>query len=444
MPHSYLAYTRASPIGSSVIDALARTRAFLERASDCRGAFEVTLGDPARVPEAVVAAFPLGTWMREADWTWRATRHVPLPHATLETMVAALDAVGAASLSVRYRYALRNPAMGERLPYEPGDLEHPHDAIWSATVLALNATPSLTPTWLFPADQFTPDVVAVLDAAVATLGIALDAEWRLFTPRRGAKKVGIWRNVRFDRAGWVERDPATEQQLLAEIAANRDDDAARLVYADLLTERGDPRGMMIALEHQLARLPVDPRDVRRRKLEALLRKHDRMHGGMLRRVPGTLRGNLRRGFVEQVKAVRAREYLTHVEALRRAAPLVHELVIENQVSAADLRSLAASQSVIALAALHCTPDVDALRAITTPQAFPALRWLHLGRLRQANAAELLALLGTPAALPRLAALTVDLTGFDPAFLVDLGRAAATRRVPPTINADRSSEPADGR
>jgi uncharacterized protein (TIGR02996 family) len=39
-----------------------------------------------------------------------------------------------------------------------------------------------------------------------------------------------------------------EAQLRAEIAANPDDDAPRMVYADLLVERGDPRGELIHLQ----------------------------------------------------------------------------------------------------------------------------------------------------------------------------------------------------
>ena len=43
---------------------------------------------------------------------------------------------------------------------------------------------------------------------------------------------------------------------LAQIAANPDDDALRLVYADWLEERGDPRCELIRLEAEMAHLPA--------------------------------------------------------------------------------------------------------------------------------------------------------------------------------------------
>ena len=46
---------------------------------------------------------------------------------------------------------------------------------------------------------------------------------------------------------------AGETELLAEIYAAPDDDAPRLVYADWLQERGDPRGEFIALQLERAR-----------------------------------------------------------------------------------------------------------------------------------------------------------------------------------------------
>jgi uncharacterized protein (TIGR02996 family) len=45
----------------------------------------------------------------------------------------------------------------------------------------------------------------------------------------------------------------TEDKLLAEVYASPDDDAPRLVYADWLQERDDPRGEFIALQIARAR-----------------------------------------------------------------------------------------------------------------------------------------------------------------------------------------------
>ena len=50
-----------------------------------------------------------------------------------------------------------------------------------------------------------------------------------------------------------------EQRLLAAIVEAPDDDAPRLVYADWLQSRGDPRGEFIQLQCQLAATPDDDR-----------------------------------------------------------------------------------------------------------------------------------------------------------------------------------------
>ncbi len=59
----------------------------------------------------------------------------------------------------------------------------------------------------------------------------------------------------------------TERELLAAIIAHPDDDAARSVYADWLTERGDPRGEFITL--QLGKRTA----AQRARADALLAKH---------------------------------------------------------------------------------------------------------------------------------------------------------------------------
>jgi len=66
------------------------------------------------------------------------------------------------------------------------------------------------------------------------------------------------------------REQRTEEQLLAEIAENPDDDAPRLVYADLVAEKGDAaRAELINLQVRRAASggPADPRE------DKLLRKH---------------------------------------------------------------------------------------------------------------------------------------------------------------------------
>jgi uncharacterized protein (TIGR02996 family) len=65
------------------------------------------------------------------------------------------------------------------------------------------------------------------------------------------------------------------RELLDEVLAHPDDDVPRRVYADWLSERGDPRGELIAVQCELARR--DAKDPGRRELELreleLLRDH---------------------------------------------------------------------------------------------------------------------------------------------------------------------------
>jgi uncharacterized protein (TIGR02996 family) len=85
--------------------------------------------------------------------------------------------------------------------------------------------------------------------------------------------------------------PATEAQLLAAIYANPDDDGPRLVYADWLQERDDPRGEFIALQLQPA-----PDRAAQKRMRELAKQHQKVWLGPLAPVLG---GDLelRRGFV---------------------------------------------------------------------------------------------------------------------------------------------------
>src|SRR5437762_1999256 len=99
-----------------------------------------------------------------------------------------------------------------------------------------------------------------------------------------------------------------------------DDDSLRLIYADWLEERGDPRGEFIRLQYALAGMDAD--DPRRRPLEtrerALLKEHGELWAGPL---VGHLQGySFRRGFVEEV-ALSARSFLESGAELFHRAPV---------------------------------------------------------------------------------------------------------------------------
>lgn len=100
-----------------------------------------------------------------------------------------------------------------------------------------------------------------------------------------------------------------EEAFFQAILENPDDDTPRLVYADWLTDRGDPRGEFVHAQCLLARM--DEHDPQRPHLE--IRERDLLHRqqdawvGPLR--PLLCRWTFRRGFLDQV-AVPAAIYLS--------------------------------------------------------------------------------------------------------------------------------------
>src|SRR5438477_5170948 len=99
-----------------------------------------------------------------------------------------------------------------------------------------------------------------------------------------------------------------------------DDDAPRLVYADWLEERGDPRGEFIRVQCELARLPAD--DPRRPELEgrekALLDAHRDAWLAPLRGLGADV--EFRRGFVERL-TLTAEQFLADPDAVFGRAPV---------------------------------------------------------------------------------------------------------------------------
>ena len=91
---------------------------------------------------------------------------------------------------------------------------------------------------------------------------------------------------------------------LQAICENPDDEAPRLMYADWLTEHGDPRGEFIRVQCRLAGMSEDGQDrpdLERRE-KWLLGLHDRDWAAELPRLEGVAWGeDFRRGFVEAVR-----------------------------------------------------------------------------------------------------------------------------------------------
>jgi uncharacterized protein (TIGR02996 family) len=123
-----------------------------------------------------------------------------------------------------------------------------------------------------------------------------------------------------------------DDAFLKAIIENPDDESLRLIYADFLDERGDPRGEFIRVQCELARLPDD--DPRRRELEArervLLKEHEEewvepllwLLGGSER----VLHIEFHRGFVWGL-TIEASHFLAQAEDLFHTTPLQHARIL---------------------------------------------------------------------------------------------------------------------
>src|SRR3954471_11402384 len=117
--------------------------------------------------------------------------------------------------------------------------------------------------------------------------------------------------------------PSADAAFLAAIRDRPDDDLPRLVYADYLDERGDPRGEFIRLQIERARLPAD--DPRRYNLLAreqeLLRLHEEEWLGPLAEIVSS--HEFRRGLITRV-LVMTEAFVADADTLFAWAP-IHEV-----------------------------------------------------------------------------------------------------------------------
>jgi uncharacterized protein (TIGR02996 family) len=123
---------------------------------------------------------------------------------------------------------------------------------------------------------------------------------------------------------------STEADLIAAILAAPDDDAPRLVYADWLLERGDPRGELIVVQCELARTSwTSPRHaVLAARSRALLAAHRRRWDEVARRlVPGGA-FDFRRGMIETVEL--------YAEDLGAIDPAIFQIAPLHRIAISDL------------------------------------------------------------------------------------------------------------
>src|SRR5215211_6364640 len=113
-----------------------------------------------------------------------------------------------------------------------------------------------------------------------------------------------------------------EAAFLDRVCADPDDDAPRLIFADWLDERGDPRGEFIRVQVALNRLFAgDPRRDPLSDREAhLLARFHAPWSDPLKGIAGWT--EFRRGFVDTVN-VDGRTFLRRADDLFRLAPVRH-------------------------------------------------------------------------------------------------------------------------
>jgi uncharacterized protein (TIGR02996 family) len=111
------------------------------------------------------------------------------------------------------------------------------------------------------------------------------------------------------------------------IIDNPDDDMQRLIFADWLEERGDPRAEFIRVQCELARAPdrAERWDLRQRERELLAEHATAWRSADLGPENAKVPCRFRRGFVEQLR-ITAKTLLSGAERLMRNAP-IRELVL---------------------------------------------------------------------------------------------------------------------
>lgn len=205
-------------------------------------------------------------------------------------------------------------------------------------------------------NQVTTLVFAARDGSHVTVGVGVSGArgagpgrtWKALQPwsrdpEKNRERVAEWAKKKApDRVRLAAGDaPARssdrdQAMLLAAVLARPDDDGPRLVYADWLSEREDPRGTFIVLQCK--------GDLR---ADGLLRQHGDAWTAKLRQF--TLKQTFRRGFVEGV-VMRGAAFATRADTLFSLEP-VQELHLRN-VTLGDVRHLAASKHLPKLRTLE--------------------------------------------------------------------------------------------
>jgi uncharacterized protein (TIGR02996 family) len=170
-----------------------------------------------------------------------------------------------------------------------------------------------------------------------------------------------------------------EKAFLRAIRAHPDDDGPRLVYADWLDERGDPRGEFIRVQCELAGLPAaDPRreHLESRQAELLAAHRDAWEAPL--RALGAAAIDFRRGLPETA-TISAGDFSRHAGELFALAP-IRGLGVRGLGNENDVAALAESPHLANLATLYLWNNAigdDGARALAESPYLANLTTLQL-------------------------------------------------------------------
>jgi uncharacterized protein (TIGR02996 family) len=143
-----------------------------------------------------------------------------------------------------------------------------------------------------------------------------------------------------------------DNSFVLNIRANPDDETARLIYADYLEERGDPRGELIRVQCELGWLAIDdpllPEMTARE--DELLAEYGEEWLAPLRALGavGVTTRCFRRGLIERV-VISAADFAARAEAICRAEPALNAVQLKNV--SAGIEELAAARFPIQIRSL---------------------------------------------------------------------------------------------
>jgi uncharacterized protein (TIGR02996 family) len=166
-------------------------------------------------------------------------------------------------------------------------------------------------------------------------------------------------------------------EFMPAIQADPDDDVPRLIYADWLEDRGDPRGEFIRVQCELAdrRTPYFRREELEQRERELLARHDAEWTAPLR--GWVNHWKFRRGFVDEV-LLTAEAFLAHADALYWTAPAT---TMRLQFAGPLLRRVLDCPSLRFVQRLDLSGDylgAEGAKALAEALHLPALRELDLG------------------------------------------------------------------